>query len=126
MLAAEELARLSSGCTCGHGSKAAGPTVRDARPSEETYADDGEFAEGNAAGRMVPHRPFCRSAHVRGMQLPREMTLGRDGYSTVSCSEPRRGFPVSGTPWPPSGTKIGSFTMTLAILAHAILGDNFS
>ncbi|CAN7977700.1 unnamed protein product, partial [Ixodes persulcatus] len=56
MLATEELTCLTSGeCvfTCDHcnGSEAARPTDGDARPSEETDADNGELDEGDGRGK---------------------------------------------------------------------------
>ncbi|KAG0420861.1 hypothetical protein HPB47_003226 [Ixodes persulcatus] len=84
MLATEELTCLTSGeCvfTCDHcnGSEAAGPTDGDARPSEETDADNGELDEGDGRGKNSTPSPILSFAARARNAASQEVDLGLPG-----------------------------------------------
>ncbi|KAG0430520.1 hypothetical protein HPB47_022615 [Ixodes persulcatus] len=84
MLAAEELTRLTSGVcvfTCDHcnGSEAARPTDGDARPSEETDADNGELDEGDGRGKISTPSPILSFTARARNAASQEDDLGPPG-----------------------------------------------
>ncbi|KAG0415887.1 hypothetical protein HPB47_006938 [Ixodes persulcatus] len=89
-LATEELTRLTSGVcvfTCDHcnGSKAARPTDEDARPSEETDADNGELDEGDGRGKNSTPSPILSFAARARNAASQEDDLGLPGRLLHGC-----------------------------------------
>ncbi|KAG0421395.1 hypothetical protein HPB47_002713 [Ixodes persulcatus] len=83
-LATEELTRLTSGVcvfTCDHcnGSDAARPTDGDARPSEETDADNGELDEGDGRGKNSTPSPILSFTARARNAASQEDDLGLSG-----------------------------------------------